>query len=170
MNFANVADYDDMPVFVACDLDSFFSAAERGDVRKGLSMALVLGDSTSRDVVKRFADIAVKQAPTLVHCFGSTSEFAHDSIDAAIRRYRKDGIQTYWSVDYEAADVIFEFFCTDLPAERDLQRWSGRLLILDKSLPAFTRKAILHGLRDIKTTIQAAVRGDAQDQPCRNHA
>lgn len=159
MSVSRVAEYDEMPVFVANGRPSFVEVAARGEIPEGLSIAFVLGEDLSQDEIAEAADLAAKLAPVVVHCFGVSSEAVHDAIDAALVMHGNAGIPTCWTVEYEPAEVIFELFCTDLPSEDDFDRWSGRLFVVDRSLDQRVKDGILNGLRDVDATVQSAVRG-----------
>ena len=92
MDISEVASYDEMPVFVADGLSRFGAVAAGGSVPEGLSIAFVLGEQAGRDAIVGAADVAAKLAPVLVHCFGTSSEEAHDAVDAALGNQGVSGI------------------------------------------------------------------------------
>jgi len=104
MSVSRVAEYDEMPVFVANGWRSFVEAAARGEVPKGLSIAFVLGEDLSQHAIAEATDLAAKLAPVVVHCFGASSEAVHDTVDAALVMHGNAGIPTCWTVEYEPAE------------------------------------------------------------------
>jgi hypothetical protein len=156
--FSKIVSYDGLPVFFADDLTSLIAAAARGNVPRGLSIALMFGDVSPRSI-QRIANTVADLAPTVVHCFGPMSEAVHDGVDSALVSSGRIGIPTHWSTEYESSDVVFELCCTDSPAEEDFERWSGRLFFVDESMDDGMRKAVRSALQDVDGTIRSVVRG-----------
>jgi hypothetical protein len=160
MSAVKIGDYDEMGVWVVRDLADFRTAVDHGQLAKGLSVALILGerDESTADVLTGVAAAIAELCPTLVHCFGACSEAAHDMVDSALLSRGQEGVRTFWSVECEPAAIIFEFFRTDQPPERDYDRWSGRLVILDECLGSEERDSIITGLGDVDGTVELYLR------------
>lgn len=159
MKACHVGTYDDMGVWFVCGLENFVADVRQRELPKGLSVALVLGDrkTVPAGELKATAGAIAAIYPTVVHCFGRVSEFLHDAIDGALRKHEHEGVLTYWNVQWNPVDVIFELFRTDLPAESELARWSGRLVVLDSDLNPNEKEAVTRGLCDIDTTIKESL-------------
>jgi hypothetical protein len=156
----NAGKYQDVPVTVACGFDDFLNPVDLASLPEGQSIALVLGerDSIEASILIAVADAVAMLKPALVHCFGRNSLAMHDAIDRALWKRGQEGVVTYWEDGCEPDEVIFEFFVTDFPAEFDVDRWSGRLLIIDEIVPRTTVESILLDLQDIHAAVQRCLR------------
>lgn len=103
-----------------------------------------LGD-TLRAIVRLF--------PTFVHIFGRAAESMHDRLDVAFADAEQFA-PTVWSTKLDVDEAIFEIFRVDMPEDRDIDRWSMRLIIIDESLPEPEKTALQEKLGDPDRSIQ----------------
>lgn len=154
MTIANLGLYDDLNMFVAYDLPNVLAGGPC-EFSDGLSIAWVFGQTKhpSPGEMEAVAGRIASSSPVLVHTFGPCSEDAHDLVDAALLRRPGNQAITCWTPEYTPAEIIFEFFRTDLPAERDFERWSGRLLLFDSSVMETDRGRLIDYCRDVDSII-----------------
>lgn len=97
--------------------------------------------------------VLIAMTPSLIHVFGEGAERIHDSIDLALQAVHQFAV-TLWSEAYTIDQAVFDIFRVDFPPEESVGQWSSRLIILDESIPAFKRAALIEQLRDPDASIR----------------